>query len=392
MKKIFEKKKLVVGLIVLAVVVLLYAISTFLTFKTAIDYATKDKYYKDARAYMASAIVVNKNYIYPLTNLFGWDRLITKPFYFLRDKFFEIGYSKFPKDEGEKEFWWYTVKFQEYDDCASHALIKWTTHRNPPKYLDSKKDKFIKDIDDLYKHIDLLANAKITDKTDKLLAKQKLVEFAILARRYQDSNTILKYKFYREAQAKLGLKGIKYIIPLEDTKKYEHVYDTYINLLKYSKAHEKESYDYFFSDPVHWLFGDIMAYKVIDNALMSKLYNNKLECNDKFIKIFTDYHREIREFAFKNENNPKISHRLLSDARTVAINADPILAYKCQNNSYMKDYIQYCLIRSRQLRIDKTAPYNVKTINDIKDEIVSSYKSHEEYYGRLKQLESIGIK
>lgn len=384
MNKIFENKKKLTVLIVLIIIILFYVISTFITFKIAINFATRNTEYKDARAYMVSALMVNKQYIYPLTDVFGWDRIIIKPFYFIRDKLFDIGYSKFPKDEGEKEFWWYTVKFNEYEKHSSQALTF-------KRCLSSKQDKLIYLVDDLYKHIDLLANAKITNKTDKLLAKQKLVYFTTLARRYQDSNSILKYTFFIDNQAKLGLKGATAIIPIEDVKKYEHIYDAYINLLSYSKTHEKESYEYFYSDPVHWLFGDIMAYKVIDNALMSKLYNNKLDCNDKFIKIFTDYHRKIREFASRNENNPKISHRLLIDAGTVAINEDPILAYKCQNSPYMKDYIQYCLIRSKQLRIDKTAPYNVKTIDDIKDRIISSDKKHKEY-GSLKQLESIGIR
>lgn len=386
-----KNRKLLLGLIVLAVILIWWVFSTFLTFKVAIDSATRNTEYKEARAYMASALVINLRYIYPLTKIGGWDDPIIKPFYLLRDKLFDIGYSKFPKDEGEKEFWWYTVKFQEYERCESPALGEWTTYANPRKYLNSKKDKFIKGVDDLYKHIDLLASAKITDKTDKLLAKQKLVEFVILARRYQDSDFILKSKLEEDREAKLGISENYAILPYSDVPKYEHVYDTYINLLSYSKQHEKESYDYFYSNPVHWLGGDIMAFKVIDDALMSKLYNNKLDCNDKFIKIFTDYHREIREFASKNENNTRISHRLLMDAGTVALNVEMLLAYKCQYNPYMKDYIQYCLIRHEQLRIDTTKPDNVKTIDDIKDGIIQEY-IREKQYGRLKQLESIGIK
>lgn len=383
MKKIFKNKRIVITSIILAIIILFYIIYTFITFKIAIDFATRNSEYKDARAYMVSALMVNKRYIYPLTETFGYDRAIIKPFYFIRDKLFDIGYSKFPKDEGEKEFWWVSIKFKEFEDCASPALIKWgwTTH---PKYLDSKQNDFINRVDDLYLHLDKLAHARITNKTDKLLAIQKNVDFAIVARRYEDSNTILKWQIEENNLAKQGIKNQERVLPPEDIKRFEHVYDTYNWLLNYSKQHEKESYNYFQSTPDHWLFGDIMAYKVVEDLLNSKLYTNTLDCNnDRFIKIFADEQRKIRNFYSANEHNPKINHSLMGDAYIVAKNANIILAYKCQKNPVMQDYIKY-IFTLDDYKKDK----NLETI---KNKIIQG-DIREKEYDDLKQLESIGIR
>lgn len=392
MKKIFESKNK--GLIVLIVILMIFLLNTFLTFRAAINYATQNTEYKEARAYMASALVVNLRYIYPLTEAFGWDRAIIKPFYILRDKLFDIGYSKFPKDEGEKEFWWYSVKFKEFEDCASPRLIEWALNKEPSSYLNSKQDKFIELVDDLYNHIDTLASAKITKETDKTLAKQKLVEFIIIARRYQDSNTILKHKLARDHQAKLSPQEKFSILPPSDIKRYEHVYNTYISLLNSSKINEKESYGYFYSAPIHWLAGDLMAFNLVQDILLSNLYSNQLNCNDKYIKIFTDEHRKIRNFYLRNKKNRNINSSLLTDAANVAKNIDLLLAYKCQNNPYMKDYIQYCFfeLEDRKRRWGNAfQPNNAKTIDELKNEIINDYKKNKDY-GRLEQLKSIGIK
>lgn len=386
-----NKKKLIIR--VLVIILIIFLLNTFLTFRAAINYETQNTEYKEARAYMASALVVNLRYIYPLTKAFGFDRLIIKPFYLIRDKLFDIGYSKFPKDEGEKEFWWYTIKFKEFEDCASASLVNWALSEEPSPYLNSKQDKFIELVDDLYNHLGTLASAKITLKTDKLLATQKIVDFVIAARRYEDSNTILKHKLARDLQAKLSSQDKFGILPPSDIVRYEHVYDTYIALLNSSKINEKESYDYFYSAPINWVGGDIMAYNIVEDILESELYSNQLDCNDKYIKVFTDLHKKIRTFYFHNKKNRNLKSALITDAANVAKNVDWLLAYKCQNNPYMKEYIQYCLILDdEQKRSQKlTMQNNVKNINDIKNEIIEAYKQNKNY-GQLEQLKLVGIK
>lgn len=373
MKKIFRNKKLSIWLIIAITIVIWFCVSIFSTFKTVLYYTTRIAEYKEARTYMTIASVINEEYIFPLSVRFGCDNLIIKPFYWMSDKFFDAGYSKFPKDEGEKEFWWYKIKFNEYEQ----QLLAWRISEKLPSY-----STFIKVDNELYKHIDLFASAKITNKSDKLFAIQKLTQFVRLAKMYVDSNDILKSKFESDNQAKLGIKGMESVLPPEDIKRYEHVYNTYINLLNYSKIHEKESYNYFYSDPVYWLGGDVMVYYLVDDILKSKLYTNKLDCNDKFIKIFTDEHRKIREFYYKNEKNKNMEFSL-HGAYTPTFYAELILAYKCQNNPYMKEYIKYIY------SLDNYK--NDKTLENSKNLIIKEY-IREKQYGRLKQLQSIGIK
>lgn len=379
-----KKKNLLIVLIILAIISIYLVSGIFLKFSRGVHYANIGTKYKDASTYMGLAWVINNDIIYR-NRVFGVNNIINKPFYALRDILFNIGYSKYPKGEGEKEFWWYKIKFEDYENTLLECRIS--------KNLSKTYNNFMKIDDDLYNHIDIFADAKITSKTNREFVIQKLVYFVNLARTYSDSNDIIKSNLERDNQAKLGLpKTITYLSE-DDMKKYEHVYNTYINLLNYSKVHEKESYKNYYSAPIYWQNGDEFIFHLVSNILESKLYNNKLNYNDKYVKIFADEHRKIRNSCFPSGYYKKINKSLTPYASSIPLNVNPIIAYKCQNSPYMKDYIKYCFIlRSRDRKMFKiTQPDNVKTIDDIKNEIINGYKRDKEY-GKLEQLKSIGIR
>lgn len=371
-------------ILIISVIILIYiAGGIFVKFSRGVDYATIGSEYKEARTYMGLAWVINNDIEYR-NMLFGVDNIINKPFYVIRNALFNIGYSKYPKEEeGEKEFWWYKIKFSDYEN----KTLACGTASNS-----SVCNDLVKINNELYKHIDTFALAKSTPKTNNEFINQKLIYFINLADAYHRSTNTINIRKEIAKQRKSGdVKTIIYL-PSEEREKYEHVYNVFINLLNFSKAHEKERYKEYSSIPDYWLRGEKLKFYLVQDILESKLYNNELNCDDKYIKIFTDEHREIRNLYDQN-GEPKSNPSLPKYVGTIAMNVNLLLAYKCKNSPYMKDYIQYCLfvLADRNKRWNNSKSNNDKTIDEVKDEIINDYKKDKEY-NKLKQLSAVGIK
>lgn len=302
-KKIFENKKVITTLLVIITIILLYALSTFLTFKSAIDDATRDQYYKEARAYMAAAEQMNETFIFPLSHMTHWEHLITKPFYGIRDKLYNVGLSKFPKNEGEREVWWYKIRYVEYRELVEDNLVAYELSKDYaiPKFVYSKVSRFHDWDNELYNHIQPIANAKITDKK---LSKFKLDMFVQLSRLYvsMDSLLVLEPRFIAYQKTGYPIPQINWVSDKE-VQKYDEIYQTYVKLLDYSKKHEKDSYDYFYNDINRKIWAWFLAHEVSENIITSRFYNNKLICDDKYFELYVDTRKIMKNYYDKNGKN-----------------------------------------------------------------------------------------
>lgn len=378
-----ERKSKII--LVVSVIILIYITGgIFVKFSRGVDYATIGSEYKDARTYMGLAWVIN-NDIEFRSMIFGTDNIINKPFYVIRDILFNIGYSKYPKEEeAEKEFWWYKIKFVDYEN----KTLACGTASNS-----STCNDLVKINNELYKHIDTFALAKSTPKTNNEFASQKLLYFIKLVKSYYRSTSTLNIRKEIEKQRKSG--DVKKIIYLsnEDRKKYEHVYNVLDNFVNYSKTHEKETYEQYSKFYDFSIRDDALKFYILTDILESKLYNNELNCDDKYVKIFADEHRTIRRLFYPNGDYTRPSKSSSTLDGTLAQNVNILLAYKCKNSPYMKDYIQYCLfaLEDRNKRWSNSKSNNAKTIDEVKDEIINNYKRDKEY-DKLKQLSAVGIK
>lgn len=381
--------KIFLGILVLLFVIFI-AVNAFI-FKAVIDHYSKGSNYPEARAYMASALEINVLYIYPISKRFWWDCALTKPFYLIRDKLFDIGYSKFPKDEIEKEYWWRAIKYNEYRELVEDKEGVWGRNPSPGKYLNSKANKFIAWDKELYSHIEPFAEAKITDKTDKTVAEQKLVDFVEVVHIYIIENHTLNDKLENDRQVKAGIrKNVGLYISDTQVREFDKLYKKYLALLEYSKKYEKESYDYYFSKPDFWLNGEMFVYNDSLDILQSKFYSNKLQCNDPYLKINVDAHKKIREYYFAHKD--ELTPALRFDAGSIALTINPLIAYKCRQNPAMQDYIQYVLYRYENYDnlLRKLPKKRTTTLEAIKNGILQEYKNTDK--DRLEQLKSIGIK
>lgn len=336
-----KKKNLVIGLIIVAVIALFYAISTFLTFKVAIDNATKGTMYKEARAYMAAAEEMNNLYIFPLSHMTHWEHPITKPFYAIRDKLYNKGLSMFPKDEGEREIWWYKIRYVEFRELVEDNLVAYQLKKDYaiPKFVYKKINRFHDWDNELYSHIQPIANAKITDPK---FAKFKLDMFVQLARLYVSMDSLLVLEPREIAYQKTGnpIPQINWVSDKE-VEKYNKIYQTYLNLLEYSKKYDKSSYDYFYNDVNRRMWGWFLAHEVSKNIMMSRFYNNELICNDFYLKLYNDNQKLMRDYYAKNEK--KLSYGVRFRMSMDSSEGIPIIVCKFHDCPNFKDYTKYVM-------------------------------------------------
>lgn len=376
MKKIFENKKLLIGLIIIAVIVLFYAIVTFLTFKTAIDAATKDSNYKEARAYMAAAEEMNNLYIFPLSHMTHWEHPITKPFYAIRDKLYNIGLSKFPKEEGEREIWWYKIYFLEYLDLVQDNLYAYQQKFDYaiPKFVFSKVNRFHDWDNELYSHILPLANDKITDKE---LQKNKINRFVQVAESYVSEDSVLVL----EPSFKQTWKGppLVHWVSDKEVEKYDKIYQAYIKLIEYSKKYDKPSYDYFYDDITNRMTGWFLAYDVSKEIMMSRFYDNKLTCGDFYLKLYADNQKIMRDYYAKNEK--KLSSSVRFRMSMDSSEGIPIIVCKFHDCPNFKDYTEYVMN-------DVKKRYPNATWKSIEESEYESLKE-EKRYNELKLVKQV---
>lgn len=330
-----KKKNLLIGLIV---VLTIFVGINVLTFTAIVKEQLKSPLYPEARAYMACAEKINDMYILPLSHMTHWEHPITKPFYAIRDKLYNKGLSLFPKNEGEREVWWYKIRFVEYLVLVDNNLFAYQRKFDYaiPKFVFSKVNRFHDWDNELYSHIQPMANEKITDKE---LQKYKLSRFVQVAESYisEDSALVLVPGF------KQTWKGPPLIhwVSDKEVEKYNKVYQTYLNLLEYSKKYDKSSYDYFYNDITNQMAGWFLAYDVSKEIMMSRFYNDKLTCDDFYLKLYNDNQKLMRDYYVQNEK--KLSYGVRFRMSMDSSEGIPIIVCKFHECPNFKDYTEYVM-------------------------------------------------
>lgn len=349
MEKVNKKsilKKILIGLLCF---IIAFVIINLLIFVPLVKKQLASSMYPEARAYMASAEKINEIYIFPLSHMTHWEHPITKPFYAIRDKLYYKGLSLFPKDEGEREVWWYYIRFDEYLNLVQYNLFTYQRKYKEliPKFLFSKVNRFHDWDNELYSHIEPMANEKITDKK---LQKYKLNRFVQVAETYVSMDSSLAI----EPGFKQTWRGPALIHWVSDTEvqKYDKVYKTYLNLLEYSKKYDKASYDYFYDDITNRMAGWFLAYDVSENIMLSKFYNDKLACDDFYLKLYADNQKIMRDYYDKHEKELSygVRHRMSMDSGAMI----GIIAYKFRDCENFKDCSKHTLDGLRKYHFAST--------------------------------------
>ena len=339
MKKILENKKIkhtfynvIKGVILFTIV---FTILNLLIFVPLVQKELKNSLYPEARAYMVAAEKINEIYIFPLSHMTHWEHPITKPFYAIRDKLYNTGLSKFPDNEGEKEIWWYKIKYVEFRELVEDNLVAYQLNKDIaiPKFVYSKVGRFHDWDRELYRHIEPIASAQITDEK---FAKFKLDMFVQLSRLYvsMDSLLVLEPRAISRQKTRHSVPLVHWVSDKE-VEKYDEIYQTYIKLLEYSKKHDKFSYDYFYSDMNRRIWSWFLVHGISENIITSRFYNNKLSCEDKYFELYIDNHKIMKDYydKFGKTLSYGVRARMSMDSGEIR----PAIAYNIQNCKKFKD-------------------------------------------------------
>lgn len=294
---------------------------------------------------MSSAAVINIMYIYPVYKCFGWgndfSNIIVSPFCIIRNYLYNQGLKNIPEDDGEREVWWFVIRFTEYDKFVIHTAYKMhTIHADSVGYRTYEKIKQFND--EVYEHILKLATLKIKDEH---LRSRRYNQLAISIHRYHAG----------EGCAWLGGKANpnSFNTNTARMKKYKTLIDLFIKQTEYIKREEPEAYDYFKNHTYNYYLDDLILFTYSEELVTSELikkniidYNkefeqrvtisnfNKMDCGNKYLKLMGEVRTKLQpeiegHFLSENEKN-YILNRIQPQWQ------DEIISKICPNNPHLK--------------------------------------------------------
>lgn len=236
--------------------------------------------------------------------MFGYGNPLTWGFYPVKDVLYNVGMSKLPKNEGEREIWWYNIRFVEYKLVVQSTLDDSYTYNDKSyKPLPGWQVRsFEKWNNELYQHIQSFPKAKISDPN---FAKTKLMIFLDLVDSYIDATYVLdtKLQITQDGYSKEAHKDhLPYPRP-KAVKNYMNVIGIFNKLKLDSAKNDKESYNYFEKKKKYE--EDKFLYVATLELLKSESQWGKISCGSPEVNIFAESHRNLRKYYVKNYNNLK---------------------------------------------------------------------------------------
>ncbi len=279
--------------------ILLSAFTAFniVLFLTVILNQSVNRPYPIAKAYMASSFIVNTYYFVPLSQTLGIDDILVQPFQSVRNYLYNEGVKNLPENDAEKDYWWYRVKFYEFEKIHIYNLYN---------YFQSKKNKKPFDnsyyqnwFSDIYSHIVSMANKKTKDTKIK---KRKVIDFVSLSTKYL---TVKRLYLYNVKTFKNDKNKFSYESPiLSDNKevdKYKNILSLY--LTKVDKNFQNTIGNIEKKDATYYL-KNYFFYKLNMRIVGNKIINKEIDCNDRnFLNYLKS--RKVLKDSVKNKKTKK---------------------------------------------------------------------------------------
>ncbi len=323
--KIF-KKTAIKTIKVIGVFLIFFIILNSLIFTPIVLTQLKSKRYPVARAYTSSAFRINQIYIYPLSKIFGYGNFLCWPLYPIKDYLYNTGISKLPPNEGEREIWWFNVRFTEFKLIVEPTLSDSYTYNDKTyKPLPAWQVKsFTKWNEELLSKIKSWPNIKISDPK---LKKEKLMRFLDIASTYRRTSAILwtKLKITRSDYIKrknVNLPGVS----KELIEQYKDVINIFNRFKLYSKKNEKDSYEYF--QKMKKYEEEKFLLNLGRTILRSKMQKEALTCEDPMVYFYAENWKKLKGYYDQNEKDLKFGENLSLQILLTAI----IVLPECKNS------------------------------------------------------------
>lgn len=318
-----KKKNLLIGLIVAFI---LFVGINVLIFVPVVFRESKDTINKEARIYLASAYTINKVYIFPLSNTFGFLSPVTKPFYMVRNFLYKKGMDKLAPADGEREWWWGRIKEQEFVELYMQAMFDWNYQNILPK---KKADELLKMEDEVYTHLLSIPNAEPYDKS---LKKEKYLMFIETGYRYATYFSYLPDEFLRDYNEDYTNIQIKH---------FKNVYDVYLKYKDFAIKNEKESIEFVPKSNELAMREPEFISQLLSHLLYSLDKKNNLSCDCEYLKVLTSTQSDILDYLIKNSNKISYDYLLDLDVQTTPFGYSKETEIRCQNSTTFKAYKKF---------------------------------------------------
>lgn len=328
--------------------IVIFSIINLLIFTPIIIGQLKSPRYPVARAYLKSAYMVNLLYIFPLSKIFGYGNPLTWGFYPVKDTLYKIGISKLPKDEGEREIWWFNIRFVEFKVVVQERLNHSYTYNDEQyKPLPSwQMRSFEKWNDELYSHILSWSSVKISDPK---LKKEKLTRFLDLAETYISSTYVLGMKTqiteksYKKEEHKYNLPGPKPNV----VKNNINVINIFNNLKLNSAKYDKESYNFFEKNKKYE--EDKFLYEAALDLLESKAqWGPSISCESPEVTILGNSHKNLMNYYNNNQKSLQFGEKITTELLT-SVGIPGFTLKQCTNTPALKEYNEYFIEKVKRL-------------------------------------------
>ena len=309
----------------LKILVLIFVLINVMVFANIWTQQCLSKVNVKAKLYMSTAAMINTMYIYPVYKIFGWGNelgdTIVLPFCAIRNHLYNQGLKNIPENDGEREIWWFVIRFSEYDKFVVDTSYKMLNEHFP---FSSRIDNQIKRFNnEVYEHIVKLATLNIQDDNLRTRRYNMLV---IALNRYHSGNTC-------------SWLNLKETDTFYNNKKLMEVYKTLINLFilqtEYIKSNEPDAYDYFKNDTYNYYLDDFVLYQYSLTLVTRDLIQNKLYCNNTYLNIMGDSKARLRPYLEDSKLNANEKQRINMVSRGVGSTQKEI-AKMCPTNPHLR--------------------------------------------------------
>ena len=311
--------------------------------------------YPVAKFFLSNASAVNTLYIFPLSKVLGWDNILAKPFYPVRELLYQTGLFFLPKEEGERESWWFAIRFKEYDELVRPLIFK--LHTTRATFWDYKKIiKILKFNDEVYEHTLKLATLKIKDKH---LRSRRYNQLVVAMYKYNlcavGSKTRELFKIKKEKD------GNAFFIKGNLIDKFETLLNLFIRQTDYIKKEEPDAYKYFKNETDHFYLDEIVIFNysryIVQSDLVEKKvidYNNRNSsvpifnrskfdetyCNSRYFCIMTNSISKIKPYLENKFLPENVRIYIKNDSINNMPQEEDEMYSKCTNYE-SKQLIQY---------------------------------------------------
>lgn len=288
----FSRKKVLLKIVKLVVLIHLIGYAVLVGKQTA------GRPHFVGKAFMLGAFGITKFYIVPLSKMLGPYNMATKPFYFVRDSLYDLGWKVLPDYDAERYMWWYAIRYTtEYYELVGQEIYPYA--KGEKQYLTAAH--FDEWTNELFNHIEPLARLPLKDK---FFQQKRFWCFVNVASRYvtDRSNFLGGYhanpNFLYESD--------------EEIKRIGFIFKCYVGLKKYAYNNENKAYREVFTEgefswlSTNWFVGEITA-TIIFNSV--NLHEEKIYCDSELIIENINSRKAIMKYALGEMQVPPLNKR-----------------------------------------------------------------------------------